>query len=348
MKVLELLNGIANQLPFHQANGSDFRENLIKLQESFLDKCKLIDENDLKQFFPENDKSLTKRKLLFRLKKTIHSINQIIDHYYKGYPDEAYKELNILLKNVSYISNLSDAYEGFLLLRDLRKVENVDYFRMREIKPKETKKPVAKDLFHAPFEIRGKVSTSRFSIPGFPCLYLGSSLEVCYAEVNPKEWVFASRFQINTTLFHLQPLDLTVPKPFDETIYNKASENNYDAFAFLLTYPLIQASLIKIKDKCENDNFKPEYIIPQLLVQFVRKEKYFNCVLYSSTKISTNNSSELYHNLVIPVRNIADTGYCSYLEQKIKVTEPLQIYEFHKEKLMEAENILKNYPAINI
>lgn len=348
MRVLDLLNDIANQLPFEQEPESDFRENVKELQESFFNKFKTIDENDLKQFLPEKDKGLTKLKLSNLFSKITKSINVIIDNYYKGYPDEAYKGLYKLLVNVSHIRNLSDAYEGFLLLQDLRLFDNVDYFRMREINPKETEMPMAEHLFHAPYEIRGKVSTSRFSIPGFPCLYLGSSLHVCYEEVKPKKWVFASRFQINTKQFHLQPLDLRIPKPFNDSIYNKNCEKNHDAFAFLLTFPLIQTALIKVKKECEYHNFKPEYIIPQLLLQFVRKEGYFNCVIYSSTKVSTNKSNELYHNLVIPVRNIANTGYCTYLTQKIQLTEPLRIQKFSSEQLAEAENILKNYSAANI
>ena len=38
-------------------------------------------------------------------------------------------------------------------------------------------------MFHVPFNMREKVSSARFSIPGFPCLYLGTSLEVCWNEI---------------------------------------------------------------------------------------------------------------------------------------------------------------------
>src|ERR1700743_2663250 len=38
------------------------------------------------------------------------------------------------------------------------------------------------DMFHVKFEDRNKISTNRYSIPGFPALYLGESTYVCWEE----------------------------------------------------------------------------------------------------------------------------------------------------------------------
>ncbi len=55
------------------------------------------------------------------------------------------------------------------------------------------------DLFHAPYDKRGKVSSSRYSIAGHPSLYLGTSLELCCEELgdlSSSDKRIASRFEI--------------------------------------------------------------------------------------------------------------------------------------------------------
>lgn len=39
-------------------------------------------------------------------------------------------------------------------------------------------------MFHIPFELRGKAATQRYSIPGLPSLYLGSSCYICWEELH--------------------------------------------------------------------------------------------------------------------------------------------------------------------
>lgn len=348
MKIIDLLNELRESLPVHQLENTEFIDNVENLQKQFIDKIKQIDENDLKLFLPKSDKYLTKKMLLFRFERITSTLIEILDNYYKGFPDEAYKGLKKLFRNVSFISNLSDVYEGFFLIKDLSQFDEIDYYRLREIKRDETEVPFAKDLFHAPFERRGNVKTSRFSIPGFPCLYLGRSLEVCCLETMPKEYIFASRFEIIAKQTHTRPLNLTIPETFTDSIYDMDNENNYDAFCFLLTYPVIQICLFEIKKECANDNFKPEYIVPQLLLQYVRKEGFFNGILYTSTKVTDNKSDEMFQNLVLPVQQIHKVGYCSTLKKNVKVTQPISINNTTNEELILAEKKLSGYQVESI
>lgn len=39
-------------------------------------------------------------------------------------------------------------------------------------------------MFHIPITMRRQVGTERYSIPGYPCLYLGNSIYVCWEEMN--------------------------------------------------------------------------------------------------------------------------------------------------------------------
>jgi hypothetical protein len=38
-------------------------------------------------------------------------------------------------------------------------------------------------IFHVPFNLRHKVSSQRYSVPGLPCLYLGGSIWICWEEL---------------------------------------------------------------------------------------------------------------------------------------------------------------------
>ena len=90
----------------------------------------------------------------------------------------------------AYANNyLNDQLGNFFLLE--WREELINLYRMRISKETLSKEK----MFHVPFNMREKVSSARFSIPGFPCLYLGTSLEVCWNEIKrsleSEEQVFA-------------------------------------------------------------------------------------------------------------------------------------------------------------
>lgn len=349
MKVLDFLNVLRNDLPFKQLDVFDFRENVKLSQKLFLEKFQQVDESDLKKFLPVCDSHLTKKMLLYRFEKITKKLCDSIDAYLDGYPFQAFKELYKLSHNVSFISRLSDRYDNFLDLKDQRFIGQLDYFRMRVIDTtKGTTFPTSENLFHTPFENRGKVSTSRFSIPGYPCLYVSRSLKGCWLEINcPNENIFASRFQVDTNYRILQPLNITIPKPFTESIYEIDGDHNqnYEAFCFLLTFPIIQLCLFKVKE--HDDIFKPEYIIPQLLMQYIKSpDVYFDSIMYSSTKEGTGE--DLFHNLVIPIKETAKNGYCSALVKQFKLSNPLKVEFFTDTDLNKTEEVMINIPVENL
>jgi hypothetical protein len=58
--------------------------------------------------------------------------------------------------------------------------------------------PDRRDIFHVPFEKRRLVGNQRYSITGLPCLYLGSSLWICWEELGrpPLNSLWVSRFRV--------------------------------------------------------------------------------------------------------------------------------------------------------
>ena len=71
-------------------------------------------------------------------------------------------------------------YQELLNIKVFNK--NYSFYRIRIHKTNFTLSQ--QEFFHIPFNLRGKVKTQRFSIPGFPSLYLGTTIYVCWEELN--------------------------------------------------------------------------------------------------------------------------------------------------------------------
>lgn len=172
------------------------------------------------------------------------------------------------------------------------------------------------EMFHIPFEKRAKISTQRFSIPGFPTLYIGTSLYVCWEELlRPAVDNFqVVRLESQKTL---RMLDLTYPSSF-QNYYHKS------AYKYLATWPLVAACSIKVAYR--DSNFKPEYIIPQLLLQWVRNNRAkIRGIRYSSTHISKPDlrSNPCAVNLAIPVFENQKAGLCPTMLSEFNMAGPI-------------------------
>jgi hypothetical protein len=58
---------------------------------------------------------------------------------------------------------------------------NTNFYRLRNLQSNYSVKRA--DLFHVPFEERGKVGSQRYSIPGLPCLYISNSVYLAWEEL---------------------------------------------------------------------------------------------------------------------------------------------------------------------
>src|SRR5690606_36080601 len=99
---------------------------------------------------------------------------------------------------------------------------------------------------------------------------------------------------------------------------------------FFMLFPLIACCSVKVKNP--EDTFKPEYIIPQLLLQWVRNNDRIDGIKYKSTHLTP----ELYKqegelsNLVIPVKSNQAKGYCKHSKSLFEMTEVVswQLHEY--------------------
>ena len=122
-----------------------------------------------------------------------------VKKYNEGSPSQAY---NAFSDGIA----LLEPYLYFRIRERVKYPENIYLFRVRASRNKYLSK---KEIFHIPFEERGKVNNQRFSIDGFPCLYLGSSIYVCWEELNRPNFdnLFISKFKLKTKRPNI--LDLT-------------------------------------------------------------------------------------------------------------------------------------------
>ena len=190
------------------------------------------------------------------VKEITSKIIEIATTSYKGLPSIAYAKF----KNVLY------KYRDNVISDTSR---NISFYRIRVIKDRRTGIKYD-EMFHIPLTYRRIVKTQRYSTPGFPCLYLGMSAYGCWEEMHRPLmtdcWI--SRLE-NTQEIKL--LDLRIPN-------NESFLYKFDRYIYM--FPFIIACMIPVKNA--EDIYKPEYIIPQLFIEWIIKTKKCDGVIYTS------------------------------------------------------------------
>lgn len=345
-----------------QWDGNDFYSTLKSLFDHYVKRLE-----DLSSKYTTS-KTAT-NNILNNIKTICNHLKKSIKYYLNGFPAKAYTEfenvMNILTKpsSIFYQENASKQFEDFnrnpLKLFRVVGVDDIkNYPRSR--------------VFHTPYNLRSKVSTSRYSIAGYPSLYLGTSLELCCEEIkyNPYQgYGLAAMFQIARPIVHInvrvvelgiKPQDfinLEYYQSYDRYISNDTLKSNNTQQDYLLWYPLIAAcSFIRTNKK---DAFAPEYIIPQLLMQWVRDEMHRKDVQYSKDNpiyqheligiryfsCASKRMSNMGFNYVFPTSGtlISPTlQYCSVLTNSFLLTKPVYIHEYDSIHTCEQELIAMN------
>jgi hypothetical protein len=226
-----------------------------------------------------------------------------LEVYYDGQPAQAYK---------FFIETMVKRIESFSTFQTINEFEPGESFY--RIRTKEENYPLSpSEMFHIPFHLRGKVSTQRYSIPGFPSLYLAKSLYVAWEELKRPNLDKFQAVRLESTQT-IKCLNLLRPK-LKRSIMDKAS------YRYLMIWPLIAVCSIKVSRP--EDSFKPEYILPQLLLQWVRNNGDIDGIMYGSTNINLTGRTTFLKNLynvVLPVKDNNDDGLCTQLCDKFDMT----------------------------
>ncbi|USK99824.1 hypothetical protein [Bacillus tropicus] len=328
LPIIELYKEVA-KLPLTREN-DDFIE--------YLEDCFITYISGLESICSATLETVITNEDLELVKDLCNGIINSLKEYYKGFPSKAFKEFHrVLMKNVSIPNHFND----------IKTLQNFDNEFLYKVRVGTDHVFTSEEMFHIPLEFRGIVSTNRYSIPGVPCIYLGSSPLTCWEELNKPDLN-----TVQTSVFKsddISYIDLSTPPViFIEKIIkkfydfgtimrkplfaDKLNEPN-EVISYLIIWPLMAACSIRVKKT--NDTFKPEYIIPQLLLQFIRYEGFFDGVSYFSTKMD-NYSAEtavLYKNFAFPVQSGATKGLCPELLSKFEVSDavPWNMFQLYKD-----------------
>lgn len=293
MNKTELLKKIVSLAPYDSDKNDDFRTILKEALQKYKDYLSKVDiVNDID----------TWKSCIEKSKKHIKQINKIVTNSCMGLPSTAYAQLTNLLKS----------YETDKTLNWSSINNDEKFYRMRLIEDRRTNIKF-NEMFHVPLNKRRIIKTHRYSIPGYPCLYLGTSIYTCWEELGRPLLNNCWTSQL-TVIKKFSLLDLRIPK-------SEEFENNF--FKYVQLFPLIIACMIPVKNS--NDVYKPEYIIPQLLIEWVIK-KQKDGIFYTSAHKNNefNYLTEKSENIAIPVKSpLSKTIYCPELSQLFKISDPL-------------------------
>ena len=183
MQYKNLLKNNILELPKKQPANVGFIEFFEGFLETFLSKVDDLDNQVLN--IPNVGVDI---HFIKNTQKTIvNGLISAVKKYYNGYPFKAYEEIENVLVNAK-----KDFY-SILKQKEYKSGEN--FYRIRLKYDNFLFEP--KDIFHIPFEKRGKVTTQKYSIPGFPSLYLGRTLHVCWEELNRPQLHKVQAIKIN-------------------------------------------------------------------------------------------------------------------------------------------------------
>jgi len=237
----------------------------------------------------------------------IESINQ----YYNGFPDSSYITYKEFLDEFRKLPNLLPLKSVF---------PGTSYYRIRGSGSSIHDR---RDLFHIPLTMRTKIANNRFSIAGFPTLYLSNSLYVAWEELKRPDVnkAYCSAFK-SERIFAL--LDLRKEMFLDELSLKKTAGDIPSFLIKAISFPLYFICSIKVCNP--DDPFKPEYIFPQFTLRWARDVPSIQGVAYTSTRVH-EQSEGLFYNLALPVcykcmEATCDPFFCSNLAGLFSISEP--------------------------
>lgn len=263
------------------------------------------------------------------IKNLCNQLVNVLNHYYDGRKGEAFNEFSTIMNGTTDTLGLFSSIDSV----DINPEEF--YYRTRERKP--GVEFSIQDMFHIPLNKRGIVSTQRYSSLGYPCLYLGNSIYSCWEEMR--------RPIFNNLMFSAYKVKYTF-RVFDMRI---PSDSDYASEVLVQTIrrlPLVLACSFIVKNP--SDVFKPEYVIPQMLIETIicNNRKITQCeksridpdviwgFIYTSTHISKDfpYGRHFLENIVLPViESNNPSNYCHCLASLFDISQPL-CYEYESLK----------------
>nr|WP_300186175.1 hypothetical protein [uncultured Agathobaculum sp.] len=304
---------------------------------TYLDQC------TGEEFNPEKQPLIKEQLESLRsdAKGNVKSILDIFDYFENADLKNAQNKFDELLQRIEndiFISTIDDYV--FINVKDntystsLRVTRGSQYYRVRAVDyESDSIAQNPEELFHISYSKRAIANAGRFSLAGFPSLYLSTMLPLAWQECGyPSKYYYSEyQYERNYELFwNESSLDrgkelnlLSLYSPTEIRRWGTSVKfNHFDlwvnvVFRYLRVYPLILAC--SFVNQSGHAPFKQEYIIPQMLMQWVQRNyskvqgiSYFTCI-----DTSMWNSQWCAYNIVIPALKPYDlNGYSEFLKEK--------------------------------
>lgn len=305
-----------NLLDYYQQFFKKYRQHLYSISDNTWEFINL----SMHAFIKHNGNYDIEFNLLKESEMLMDTIIECLKAYYNGSPSLAYNKLEEMF--------LADNQHLLQLLPQIH--YHGSLYRVRN----KHGLSIPKELFHTPFEERTKCGSYRFSILGYPSLYLAGSLETSIRESRIEDRNYSAVCFRNNEV--IECIDLTLPN-------NKLSF--WERYSFVLFYPLIMSCGLKVK---EERPFKPEYVIPQLLFQIVSEHSELLGVSYTSTRSEHPDfRDKKQRNFVLKVPDAyISKGQSQELASMFKCTLPISPEE--NDGVEDIELKLRNSPLVNV
>ena len=309
----------------------------------------------------DDDKKLQIEKKISQVIQVADDISNMILEIFECYENADYKKAQELMDGL--MSRLEqDIFTGSI---DDRVCINCDgknyytrfrlnpgyrFFRVRAVDYESSAiQKNADELFHIPLSKRAYSNNERFSLVGFPSLYLSTMLPLAWQECGYPQKYYYSEYQYKYSVdlnsgkrkLENELKFLLLYSPNEIAIWGTSVKYNNFALwlevitRYLKTYPLILAcSFVNQSGKVP---YKQEYIIPQMIMQWVQRNsskiqgiEYFTCV---DTNMWT--SEWCAYNIVIPAMPpYDDKKYSIPLKEEFCWTSP----QFYSVPILDKSN----------
>lgn len=242
------------------------KKDYIQLPKMLESKTNYLDS--LKTLYKNYLQDLSTLKLVNN--QSMKQISEICDQICKianSTTDYGYSLMIHLMENTSLKEHLYIIQDELPIDGFGRK--NINLFRTR--KGVNRVEHAREDLFHCPFSSNSFVKSCRYNIENCPSLYLSSTIECTFNELNiaTTELVTSSLFRLSKEAKdNLFIIDLGT-RPLDYIRFKRnSSNNNYKYSHYLFAYPLI-AACSYIDSESNKDGKCNEYIVSQALSKWL-------------------------------------------------------------------------------
>lgn len=257
--------------------------------------------------------------------------NDVMTYFYAGNIVSAYKMIESLVKeykdNGIIFSKLSKSYSFNYYVIENKKWENYLFYRARVGNISSENKEDA--LKHVPFDEISKIGSNRFSIPGQPCLYLGTTSYDCWIEMGQPD---DREFNVGCVLLNKDYEILNLATDIWNLLGGiKCLKKKSDKEMLFKSYLLSQITSYCISEK--NRNFKSEYVISQLIT-LACKSNNIDGISYISKRVSTNEfGHSICMNLALFIPYEQGIKYSGIMESEMKIGIPINYAYFDKLKI---------------